>query len=305
MALRMQLLTRCLPAALVVCPLLSAPALATSFGAGIENSQWYLSESVFECALVHQVPGYGRATFRHRAGESLLFSLEADTPLMRPGSGMLVAEAPSWRPGVAPRPLGLVTVPEGSSAVVLGAIQSMQVAYGLLDGLSPTLTRQSWFNTQPVRVHVSNINFASPFQGYRACAGNLLPANLDQLQGSQILFSSASVALNDADRRSLDKVVAYVLADSTVTKVLVDGHTDRTGRRIDNRKLAQDRAEAVAGYLKSQGVAESKIVVRAHGDQFAASGNPAQDRRVVIRMERKGDSTEWQQASAIPESGAG
>ena len=305
MALRMQLLTRCLPAALVVCPLLSAPALATSFGAGIENSQWYLSESVFECALVHQVPGYGRATFRHRAGESLLFSLEADTPLMRPGSGMLVAEAPSWRPGVAPRPLGLVTVPEGSSAVVLGAIQSMQVAYGLLDGLSPTLTRQSWFNTQPVRVHVSNINFASPFQGYRACAGNLLPANLDQLQGSQILFSSASVALNDADRRSLDRVVAYVLADSTVTTVLVDGHTDRTGRRIDNRKLAQDRAEAVAGYLKSQGVAESKIVVRAHGDQFAASGNPAQDRRVVIRMERKGDSTEWQQASAIPESGAG
>ena len=305
MALRMQLLPRCLPAALMVCPLLSVPALATSFGAGIENSQWYLSESVFECALVHQVPGYGRATFRHRAGESLLFSLEADTPLMRPGRGMLVAEAPSWRPGVAPRPLGLVTVPEGSSAVVLSATQSMQVAYVLLDGLSPTLTRQSWFNTQSVRVHVSNINFASPFQGYRACAGNLLPANLDQLQGSQILFSSASVALSDADRRSLDKVVAYVLADSTVTTVLVDGHTDRTGSRIDNRKLAQDRAEAVAGYLKSQGVAENKIVVRAHGDQFAASGNPAQNRRVVIRMEREGDITQWQQASATTEPGAG
>jgi outer membrane protein OmpA-like peptidoglycan-associated protein len=218
---------------------------------------------------------------------------------------MLVAEAPSWRPGIAPRPLGLVTVPEGSSAVVLSAVQSMQVAYGLLDGLSPTLTRQSGFNAQPVRVHVSNINFASPFQGYRACAGNLLPANLDQLQGSQIQFSSASAALSDADRRSLDKVVAYVLADSTVTTVLVDGHTDRTGSRIDNRKLAQDRAEAVAGYLKSQSVTERKIVVRAHGDQFAGSGNPAQNRRVVIRMEREGDSTQWQQASATIEPGAG
>ncbi|WP_018403819.1 OmpA family protein [Marinobacter gelidimuriae] len=205
MTLRTQLLTRCLPAALMVCPLLSAPALATSFGAGIENSQWYLSESVFECALVH----------------------------------------------------------------------------------------------------VSNINFASPFQGYLACAGNLLPANFDQLQGSRILFSSASVALNDADRRSLDQVVAYVLADSTVTRVLVDGHTDRTGSRIDNRKLAQDRADAVAGYLKSQGVEGSRIIVRAHGDQFAASGNPAQNRRVVIRMEREGDSTQWQQASAISEPGAG
>jgi len=305
MTLRAQLLVRCLPAALLVGPLLSASALATSFGAGIENSQWYLTESVFECALVHQVPGYGRATFRHRAGENLLFSLEADTPLMRPGRGMLVAEAPSWRPGVAPRPLGLVTVPEGRSAVVLSAIQSMQVAYGLLDGLSPTLTRQSWFNTQPVRVHVSNINFASPFQGYRACAGNLLPANFDQLQGSRILFSSASVALNDSDRRSLDKVVAYVLADSTVNTILVDGHTDRTGSRIDNRKLAQDRADAVAGYLKSQGVADSKIVVRAQGDQFATSGNPAQDRRVVIRMEREGDTTQWQQASATAGPGDG
>jgi outer membrane protein OmpA-like peptidoglycan-associated protein len=305
MALRMKLLTRCLPVALMVCPLLSAPALATSFGAGIENSQWYLSESVFECALVHEVPGYGRATFRHRAGESLLFSLEADIPLMRPGRGMLVAEAPSWRPGVAPRSLGLVTVPEGSRAVVLSAIQSMQVAYGLLDGLSPTLTRQSWFDAQLVRVHVSNINFASPFQGYLACAGNLLPANLDQLQGSQILFSSASVALNDADRRSLDKIVAYVLADSTVTAVLVDGHTDRTGSRIDNRQLAQDRAEVVAGYLKSQGVAESKITVRAHGDQFSASGNSAQNRRVVIRMEREGDSTQLQQASVTTEPDSG
>ena len=305
MALRTQFLTRCLPAALMVCPLLSPPALATSFGAGVENSQWYLTESVFECALVHKVPGYGRATFRHRAGESLLFSLEADTPLMRPGRGVLVAEAPSWRPGVAPRPLGLVTVPAGSRAVVLSAIQSMQVAYGLLDGLSPTLTRQSWFNAQPVRVHVSNINFVSPFQGYRVCAGNLLPANLDQLQGSQIQFSSASVALSDADRRSLDKIVAYALADSTVTTVLVDGHTDRMGSRIDNRKLAQDRAEAVASYLKSQGVTESKIVVRAHGDQFAGSGNSAQNRRVVIRIEREGDSTQRQQASATTEPGAG
>jgi len=218
---------------------------------------------------------------------------------------MLVAEAPSWRPGVAPRPLGLVTVPEGRRAVELSASQSMQVAYGLLDGLSPTLTQQSWFNAQPVRVHVSNINFAPPFQGYRACAGNLLPANFDQLQGLQILFASASVALNDADRRSLDKLVVYVLADSTVSTVLVDGHTDRTGSRIDNRKLAQDRAEAVAGYLINQGVAESRIVVRAHGDQFATPGSMAQNRRVVIRMEREGDGTQFQQASTTSESGAG
>ena len=79
---------------------------AATFGAGIENSQWYLSESVFECTLVHQVPGYGRAVFRHKAGESLSFFLESETSLMRPGQAQLVMEAPSWRPGTAPRPLG-------------------------------------------------------------------------------------------------------------------------------------------------------------------------------------------------------
>ena len=63
----------------------SVSVQAATFGAGIENSQWYLSESVFECTLVHQVPGYGRAVFRHKAGESLSFFLESETPLMRPG----------------------------------------------------------------------------------------------------------------------------------------------------------------------------------------------------------------------------
>lgn len=79
--------------------LLPAAGQAASYGAGIENSQWYLAESVFECRLVHEVPGYGRAVFNHRAGESLSFFLESDSTPMRPGRGSLVVEAPAWRPG--------------------------------------------------------------------------------------------------------------------------------------------------------------------------------------------------------------
>tara|TARA_R100001079_G_scaffold71624_1_gene37937 strand:+ start:345 stop:683 length:339 start_codon:yes stop_codon:yes gene_type:complete len=100
-----QLLNTLLVATLPVV-LLPATAQAASYGAGIENSQWYLAESVFECRLVHEVPGYGRAVFNHRAGESLSFFLESDSALMRPGRGSLVVEAPAWRPGVAPKPHG-------------------------------------------------------------------------------------------------------------------------------------------------------------------------------------------------------
>lgn len=53
---------------------LPGSGVAGSYGAGISNSQWYLAESVFECSLVHEVPGYGRAVFSHRAGEKLSFS---------------------------------------------------------------------------------------------------------------------------------------------------------------------------------------------------------------------------------------
>src|SRR5690606_42077698 len=89
------------------------PVVASSYGSGIESSQWFLSESVFECSLIQDVPGYGRAVFSHRAGEELAFHLEASLPVMRPGKGSLVVEAPAWRPGVPPRPVGTVTASAG------------------------------------------------------------------------------------------------------------------------------------------------------------------------------------------------
>ncbi|KPP97154.1 OmpA family protein [Marinobacter sp. HL-58] len=281
------------------CSLLVAAnvAQAATYGAGIENSQWYLSESVFECTLVHQVPGYGRAVFRHKAGESLSFFLESETPVMRPGRGMLVVEAPSWRPGTAPRSVGRVNVDDSRRPVSLDSRQAMILVQGLLEGMDPTVTRESWYDSSPVRVKVSNINFAGTFSEYRSCTSGLLPVNYDQIKRSRIPFAAGSTSLSGPDRELLDNIVAYVQADSTVERIFVDGHTDSSGSRIDNRALSEERANVVADYLIGQGIDTDLVTVRAHADQYPASGRPADNRRTTIRLQREGERPDLQQAN--------
>lgn len=295
---RMSELPKIFVAAMLLAAGITVPGVAAStFGAGIENSQWYLSQSVFECTLVHEVPGYGRAVFKHRAGEDLSFFLESELALMRPGNGQMVVEAPAWRPGVTPRPIGSVEVADGPRQIELNARQSMLLIQGLLDGMSPTVSRASWYDgRRQVRVRVSNINFSQQFPGYRSCTAGLLPVNYDQIKRSRVPFAAGSTSLSTKDRRLLDNIVTYVLADSTIERVFVDGHTDSSGSRINNRALSEERANVVADYLIEQGITQDLIIVRAHADQYPASNRAADNRRTTIRLQREGERPDLQQA---------
>ncbi|WP_138436146.1 flagellar protein MotY [Marinobacter shengliensis] len=275
----------------------ATPVWATSYGAGIENSQWYLSESVFECSLVHEVPGYGRAVFRHRAGEALSFYLESEIPVMRPGRGQLVVEAPAWRPGVAPRAIGSVTVSDQPRAVTVSSREATLMTQGLLQGMRPTVTRAARYDDRPVRVQLSNVNFSGPYSGYRECVSSLLPVNYDQIRRSRVPFVSGSTSLSDTDRQLLDNIVTYVMADSTVERIFVDGHSDSVGSRIDNRALSEERANVVADYLRSRGIDDDLLIVRGHGDQFPVSRRHSDNRRTTIRLQRQGERPELQQAN--------
>lgn len=277
---------------------------ARSFGAGLENSEWYLSESVFACTLTHEVPGYGRAVFSHRAGEELGFYLEADLPLMQPGRGLLVVEAPAWRPGEPTRRLGYVQVSDSRKVVEVGNRDAMAMVEGLLSGMAPTVTRQARYQGEPVRVRLSNINFRSGFDGYGRCVSGLLPVNFDQIQRSRIPFASGSTSLGDRDRELLEDIATYVAADSSVTRLFVDGHSDRYGSRIQNRALSEERAQVVADYLIQVGVPADMIVIRSHADQYPVSGNPADNRRTNIRLEQEGDNRGVQRAGSDAFGGA-
>lgn len=66
-------------------------------------------------------------------------------------------------------------------------------------------------------------------------------------------------------------------------RVRIEGHTDSSGGRALNQTLSQRRAEAVADFLKSQGIDASRLEVHGYGYDRPLPGRPAsagENRRV-------------------------
>jgi outer membrane protein OmpA-like peptidoglycan-associated protein len=62
-------------------------------------------------------------------------------------------------------------------------------------------------------------------------------------------------------------------------RVAIEGHTDSTGSRASNVSLSQRRAQAVADYLVSQGVAQARLEVQGYGYDRPLPGTPASSGR--------------------------
>jgi outer membrane protein OmpA-like peptidoglycan-associated protein len=106
------------------------------------------------------------------------------------------------------------------------------------------------------------------------------------------------VALFDTDKAELkpagkEQIKAYreqAKADlSRADKIRISGHTDNTGSADHNKKLSQQRAEAVRDYLKSIGVDPNKIEVVGEGMSRPVADNRtkegrAKNRRVEIEV---------------------
>jgi len=127
-------------------------------------------------------------------------------------------------------------------------------------------------------------------------AGQQVDAN-----GCPILFKGAekSVTLRGVtfetgkaelrpDAQTILQDVATSLASNTDVHVEVAGYTDNTGSAKTNRRLSQERAQAVADFLTSHGVSQQQIVgVRGYGPANPVASNKSaagreQNRRVQL-----------------------
>lgn len=271
--------------------LLPITAYAKTYSAHLDKSQWFLSASIFECSLVHEIPDYGTGVFYHEAGEELTFWTSVVQNPMAIGSAALVIEASSWRPGNPVQDLGFVEVVDSTKPLQVERKRATAMMQGLLAGMTPTFTRKAWYSDESIRVQVNSINFSSVYNGYRDCVAGLLPVNFRQVERSKVHFESDKAELTEADFKQLDLVSLYVNADSSVNAIFIDGHTDNTGRRIYNRSLSKDRAEAVRDYLVSKGIPDVIIRTRYHGERFPvvdnnSKQNKALNRRTTVRLER-------------------
>lgn len=270
---------------------LASAVEAKDLVAPMDKSQWYISASIFECSIVHDIPLYGKGIFYHEAGEPLRFYTTALRNPMKPGQAALVVEASDWRPGAQIQDLGYVDVIDSDKPIHVEAARSMSMMQGLLEGMFPTFTRKAVYKEESIRVRLNSINFASVYNAYLECVSGLLPVNFRQVERTRVHFDVDKSTLTKADRKALDNLILYVKADSTVTAIYVDGHTDSSGRRIYNRRLSKDRAEVVTAYLIKYGIKPDIIQTRYHGESYPVidnktKANKAKNRRSTVRLVR-------------------
>ena len=105
---------------------------------------------------------------------------------------------------------------------------------------------------------------------------------------SGITFPVNSFAIQPQFQQTLNEV-AQTLGSYNQTYVDVLGHTDATGSDAYNQTLSVNRAQAVANYLTSRGVASVRLGVRGYGESAPIASNDtedgrAQNRRVEIKV---------------------
>ena len=123
---------------------------------------------------------------------------------------------------------------------------------------------------------VTEITDANGLQGVKVSFGD-------------ILFDTAKYNLKANAKNSLNQLASLLLCEPNVL-IDIQGHTDSTGSDKVNDPLSQNRAQAVAQYLVSQGVSQAQFKnVSGFGshnpiaDNSTATGR-AQNRRVEIYM---------------------
>lgn len=89
---------------------------------------------------------------------------------------------------------------------------------------------------------------------------------------SGLLFGFDSYKLSDENRNTLAKL-ANTLQAYDDTEILVAGHTDNVGDELYNERLSNQRADAVADYLTSNGVKKSRLVIKGYGEESPEFSN--------------------------------
>jgi outer membrane protein OmpA-like peptidoglycan-associated protein len=104
----------------------------------------------------------------------------------------------------------------------------------------------------------------------------------------KLQFSSAKAVLLPQSFKVLDDVVK-VLNENPSINVFIEGHTSADGSLPFNMKLSEERANTVKNYLKSKGIAESRLTAKGFGPtQPLNSGKTmaekSQNRRVELKL---------------------
>jgi len=94
----------------------------------------------------------------------------------------------------------------------------------------------------------------------------------------KVNFATGKATLTQDSHHRLDVVVEYMKYKKSAN-IEVSGHTDNVGNKRANKKLSQDRAEAVRAYLVSKGIDGARIKAIGYGDEKPIAPNDTPEGR--------------------------
>jgi len=107
------------------------------------------------------------------------------------------------------------------------------------------------------------------------------------LSDDSVKFPRDGSQLSDEAKSRLTEFAQKLKSDNKNVYLEIQGHTDSTGPASVNRKLGEDRAEAVRRFMNEQGVALNRMNTISYGPDSPVASNKtkegrAQNRRVVV-----------------------
>ena len=135
---------------------------------------------------------------------------------------------------------------------------------------------------------IKNINDIEAGQSYKAD----YTKTADKVMASgtwQINFETGNANISPSSEETLE-MIYNLLIQAEDTKLKLEGHTDNAGSTESNYTLSQNRAQAVATYLRKKGIPQSRFqsIIGKGEDQPVADNNSAagkaKNRRVVVEL---------------------
>lgn len=99
---------------------------------------------------------------------------------------------------------------------------------------------------------------------------------------NKILFGFDQADLSSSAKSSLTDLVT-ILNKYPDTDIEIQGHTDDTGTESYNQGLSERRAASVASYLRSNGIASSRVSTKGFGETAPKYANDSEDGRANNR----------------------
>lgn len=100
-------------------------------------------------------------------------------------------------------------------------------------------------------------------------------------KGKSILYINFDVdkATISTDGKEVVNEIAQALKKNNSLKIVIEGHTDNTGDAAHNKKLSNDRANAVLSTLTTQGIDKSRLSAKGFGAERPLVANDSEDNK--------------------------